>query len=66
MKQLLIIFLRAEGTKPWLIAALRVRYTIFAITHRPAWTKIADRLYTISNGYVSPPKKSSKPESVKK
>ncbi len=35
------------------IAALRGRYTIIAITHRPAWTRIADRLYTISNGQVS-------------
>jgi ATP-binding cassette, subfamily C, bacterial len=45
---------------------LRGRYTIVAITHRPAWTKIADKLYTISNGRVSPPKKPSKPKSVKR
>jgi ATP-binding cassette subfamily C protein len=32
------------------IAALRGRYTIVAITHRPAWTEIADRLYEISGG----------------
>ena len=38
------------------IASLRGRYTIIAITHRPAWTKIADRLYTISKGHVSSPK----------
>ena len=25
-------------------------YTIFAITHRPAWTRIADRLYEIRDG----------------
>jgi ATP-binding cassette subfamily C protein len=48
------------------IASLRGRYTIVAITHRPAWTKIADKLYTISNGHVSPPKKPSKPKSVKR
>ena len=38
------------------IASLAGRYTIVAITHRPAWTKIADRLYTISRGHVSAPK----------
>ncbi len=32
------------------IAELRGRYTIIAITHRPAWTRIADRLYTLENG----------------
>ena len=48
------------------IASLRGRYTIVAITHRPAWTKIADRLYTISKGHVSSPKKPSKPKSVKR
>jgi ATP-binding cassette, subfamily C, bacterial len=32
------------------IAELRGRYTIVAITHRPAWTRIADRLYTLKNG----------------
>ena len=47
------------------IASLRGRYTIVAITHRPAWTKIADRLFTISKGHVSSPKKPSKPKSVK-
>ena len=35
------------------IAALRGRYTIVAITHRPAWTAIADRLYTIERGHVT-------------
>jgi ATP-binding cassette, subfamily C, bacterial len=48
------------------IASLRGHYTIVAITHRPAWTKIADKLYTISKGHVSPPKKPSKPKSVKR
>lgn len=47
------------------IASLRGRYTIIAITHRPAWTKIADRLYTISKGHVSPPKTPSRRKSVK-
>ena len=32
------------------IAELRGRYTIISITHRPAWTRIADRLYTLENG----------------
>jgi ATP-binding cassette, subfamily C, bacterial len=32
------------------ILALRGRYTIIAITHRPAWTRIADRLYLIDKG----------------
>ncbi|MCA0433863.1 MAG: ABC transporter ATP-binding protein/permease [Proteobacteria bacterium] len=34
------------------IATLRGEYTIIAITHRPAWTDIADRLYTVSAGTV--------------
>ena len=38
------------------IARLRGRYTIVAITHRPAWTKIADNLYTVANGHVRSPK----------
>lgn len=32
------------------IAALRSRYTIVVITHRPAWTAIADRLYEVEDG----------------
>ncbi|MFT3987568.1 ABC transporter ATP-binding protein [Aestuariivirga sp.] len=32
------------------IADLRGKYTIVAITHRPAWTEIADTLYEISHG----------------
>ena len=31
------------------IAELRGRYTIIAITHRPAWTRIADRLYNLKD-----------------
>lgn len=48
------------------IASLRGRYTIIAITHRPAWTKIADRLFTISNGQVSPARKPAKPKGGKR
>jgi multiple sugar transport system ATP-binding protein len=48
------------------IASLRGRYTIIAITHRPAWTKIADRLYTISNGHVSSPKTPPKSKGSKR
>ena len=32
------------------IAKLRGAFTIVAITHRPAWTTIADQLYHLSNG----------------
>jgi ATP-binding cassette, subfamily C, bacterial len=32
------------------ISALQNEYTIIAITHRPAWTSIADRLYNVQNG----------------
>jgi ATP-binding cassette subfamily C protein len=35
------------------IAALRRKYTIIAITHRPGWTRIADRLYKVHNGKVT-------------
>jgi ATP-binding cassette, subfamily C, bacterial len=35
------------------IAALRGRYTIIVITHRPAWTRIADRLYTLKGGRIA-------------
>jgi ATP-binding cassette, subfamily C, bacterial len=48
------------------IASLGGRYTTVAITHRPAWTKIADRLYTISRGHVSAPKPSAKSTSKKR
>ena len=32
------------------IALLRGRYTVVAITHRPAWTSIATTLYRVANG----------------
>lgn len=35
------------------IAALNGRYTIIAITHRPAWTEIADKLYQVAPGSVT-------------
>ncbi len=35
------------------IAGLRGAYTIVAITHRPAWTRIADRLYRVADGKVA-------------
>jgi ATP-binding cassette subfamily C protein len=35
------------------IASLRGRYTIIAITHRPAWTRIADVVYSFAEGRVS-------------
>jgi ATP-binding cassette, subfamily C, bacterial len=34
------------------IARLKGRYTIIAITHRPSWTSIADRLYQIQGGHA--------------
>jgi ATP-binding cassette subfamily C protein len=34
------------------ISRLRGRYTIVVITHRPAWTAIADRLYHVEEGKV--------------
>ena len=34
------------------IVDLRANYTIIAVTHRPAWLDIADRLYMVSNGKV--------------
>jgi len=36
------------------IAGLGNKYTIVAITHRPAWTKIASRLYRVHDGQVEP------------
>ena len=36
------------------IAGLRGAYTIVAITHRAAWTTVADRLYRVSDGRVEP------------
>jgi ATP-binding cassette, subfamily C, bacterial len=35
------------------VAGLRGDYTIVAITHRPAWTAIADRLYKVEAGRVT-------------
>lgn len=35
------------------ISRLGGRYTIVVITHRPAWTEIADRLYRVEEGKVS-------------
>ena len=34
------------------IAGLRSAYTILVITHRPAWTAIADRVYRVEGGGV--------------
>ncbi len=34
------------------IVALGSQYTIIAITHRPAWTKVADHFYSVSGGHV--------------
>jgi ATP-binding cassette subfamily C protein len=34
------------------VAALKGQYTIVVITHRPAWTRIATRLYTVDEGRV--------------
>jgi ATP-binding cassette, subfamily C, bacterial len=45
------------------IAQLRGRYTIVAITHRPAWTRIADRLYALENGKAKLVKVSGKKKS---
>ncbi len=35
------------------IANLNGTYTIIAITHRPAWTAIADKLYKVKAGHIS-------------
>jgi ATP-binding cassette subfamily C protein len=42
------------------IAALRGRFTIIAITHRPAWTKIADRLYSLKGGRIAAARRNGK------
>ena len=42
------------------IAALGGDYTIIAITHRPAWTEVADNLYHVSRGQVMKAKTSGK------
>jgi ATP-binding cassette, subfamily C, bacterial len=41
------------------ILELRGKYTIIAITHRQAWTAIADRLYKVEAGHVKEIKKAS-------
>ena len=44
------------------IAALNSgRYTIIAITHRPAWTAIADRLYAVASGKVTETRRADAP-----
>jgi ATP-binding cassette subfamily C protein len=35
------------------VAALSRQFTVVAITHRPAWLSIADRVYRVSDGQVS-------------
>ena len=35
------------------ISALSAHYTVVAITHRPAWTEVANRLYAVSEGRVT-------------
>jgi ATP-binding cassette, subfamily C, bacterial len=41
------------------IRDLRGAYTIIAITHRPAWTAIADKLYKVQSGHISELKRAS-------
>ncbi len=41
------------------IASLRGKFTIIVITHRSAWTAIADRLYKVSHGKVSAARRAS-------
>jgi ATP-binding cassette subfamily C protein len=41
-----------EGEIVQNVAGLRGNYTIIAITHRPAWVQVADRLYSVSGGRV--------------
>ena len=49
------------------IAALGGDYTIIAITHRPAWTEVADSLYHVSGGQVTKAKTPGKmPSSSRK
>jgi ATP-binding cassette, subfamily C, bacterial len=45
------------------ILALRGRYTIIAITHRPAWTRIADRTYLVDKGRAKLQAKSTRKKS---
>ncbi len=46
------------------IAALAGRYTIIAITHRPAWTGIANRLYDVARGRVTPGRRRPNPRTA--
>ncbi len=48
------------------ISELRGRYTIIAITHRPAWTAIADQLYQVQAGHVRPVATQRTPRSASK
>ena len=36
-----------------LVAGLRGRYTIVAITHRPAWIEVATQLYKVERGGIA-------------
>lgn len=42
------------------IVGLRGKYTIVAITHRPAWTAIADKLYKVEKGHLTEMRSSRK------
>jgi ATP-binding cassette, subfamily C, bacterial len=42
------------------IKNLKGAYTIVAITHRPAWTAIADKLYKVETGHISELKRTKK------
>lgn len=44
------------------ISALRGKYTIVAITHRPAWTEIATRLYKVERGGIVMTRAARKPK----
>jgi ATP-binding cassette subfamily C protein len=46
------------------IARLAGRYTIVAITHRPAWTNIATRLYKVEGGQVNEVTRAAKQPAV--
>jgi ATP-binding cassette, subfamily C, bacterial len=47
------------------IGALGGKYTIIAITHRPAWMEIADRLYTVAGGHVRLMPKAKRPKAIR-
>jgi ATP-binding cassette, subfamily C, bacterial len=42
------------------IETLKGEYTIIAITHRPAWTAIADKLYKVEAGHITEIKRNKK------